>query len=220
MTTTAPPPPTTTTTTDETSRRRRGSQGRAGGRTPPNILGALGGWLWLAVIIVPIYYIVITSLRSQEGFFNGNPLAFPTNPTLDNYKLVLNNGFFKFFFNSVIVTTATVVVTLVVSPMAAYVIVRGSTGIHRRSYSLFLLGLAIPLQATIIPIYYMMTKAHLYDTLIALILPSIAFSIPLSVIILSNFLRDVPKELFEAMHLEGATEWQMMWKLAYPMIKP
>ena len=73
---------------------------------------------------------------------------------------------------------------------------------------MFLLGLAIPVQATIIPIYCMITKLRMYDTLLALILPSIAFAIPLSVLILTNFLRDVPKELFESMRLDGCTDWQ------------
>ena len=61
------------------------------------------------------------------------------------------------------------------------------------------MGLAIPLQATIIPVYLIIIKLQLYDTLLAIILPSIAFAIPLSVLVLANFIRDVPKELFESM---------------------
>jgi raffinose/stachyose/melibiose transport system permease protein len=186
----------------------------------PNILGGLGGWLWLAIIVVPVYYVAITSLRNQEGFFSGNPLAVPTHPTLDNYRLVLKNDFARYFLNSVIVTTATVVITVFVSLMAAYAIVRGTGRGSRFVFSIFLLGLAIPLQATIIPIYYMITRAHLYNTLLALILPSIAFAIPLTVIILANFLRDVPNELFESMRIEGASDWRMLWSLALPLSRP
>jgi raffinose/stachyose/melibiose transport system permease protein len=98
--------------------------------------------------------------------------------------------------------------------------VRGNRRGTRLVFTVFLLGLAIPLQATIVPIYYMITKAHLYDTLLALILPSIAFAIPLTVIILVNFLRDVPNELFESMRLDGASHWQTMWRLALPLVKP
>ena len=67
------------------------------------------------------------------------------------------------------------------------------------------MGLAIPLQATIIPVYLIIIRLQLYDTLLAIILPSIAFAIPLSVLVLSNFIRDVPKELFESMRMDGAT---------------
>ena len=193
---------------------------RPGHRQPPNVLGALGGWLWLAVIILPIYYIVITSLRTQAGFFSGNPLAVPTSPTLANYRLVLDNDFVTYFANSVIVTTVAVVATVTISFMAAFCIVRTNSRMTRGVFTVFLLGLAIPVQATIVPIFYMITKLHLYDTLAALILPSIAFAIPLTVIILVNFLRDVPGELYESMYLDGANHWQTMTRLALPLVKP
>ena len=147
-------------------------------RSRPNLLGALGGWIWLAIIILPIYYVVITSLKDQAGFFTTNPMAPPTEPTLANYELVLENDFALYFANSLIVTVGSVIPTLVVSFMAAYAIVRGRGRFLSFTNKLFLLGLAIPLHATIIPIYWMITRAHLYDTLLALILPSIAFAQP------------------------------------------
>jgi raffinose/stachyose/melibiose transport system permease protein len=60
----------------------------------------------------------------------------------------------------------------------------------------------------------------MYDPLGALILPSIVFGIPLTVLILSNFIRDVPRELFESMRLDGCTDWQMAWRLAFPLTRP
>jgi raffinose/stachyose/melibiose transport system permease protein len=189
-------------------------------RHAPNFLGAIGGFVWLAVIIVPIYYIVITSLRSQQGFYATNALAPPTNPTLANYQLVLQSDFLRYLANSVVVAGGTVVITVAVSLMAAYAIVRGSGRAVRLIFSVFLLGLAIPLQATIVPIYYMITRIHMYDTLAALILPGVAFAIPLTVLILVNFLRDVPAELFESMRLDGAGDWRMLWSLALPLARP
>ena len=189
-------------------------------RSTPNLAGGLGGWLWLALIILPIYYVVITSLKNQAGFFGSNPLAPPTEPTLANYRTVLEADFVRYFFNSVVVTLGSVVPAVIVSFMAAYAVVRGSGRIISTAHTLFLLGLAIPLQATIIPIYFMITRAQLYDTLLALILPSIAFAIPISVLILSNFLRDVPRELFESMRLDGCSEFTMMWRLALPLVRP
>lgn len=193
---------------------------RRAGRRRPNLPGGLGGWLWLAVIVLPIYYVVITSLKNQAGFFTTNPMLPAAEPTLDNYKLVLENDFARYFLNSVVVTLGTVIPALFVSFMAAYAIVRGKGRFVNWTNNLFLLGLAIPLHATIIPIYWMITRAHLYDTLLALILPSIAFAIPVSVLILSNFMRDVPNELFESMRLDGCSDWAMLWRLALPMTKP
>ncbi|TDT81899.1 carbohydrate ABC transporter membrane protein 2 (CUT1 family) [Arthrobacter sp. AG258] len=210
-----PPSPATGTIAEKPAVRSKGP-----GRMRPNLLGGLGGWLWLAVIIVPIYYVVITSFKNQAGFFTSNPMLPATEPTLDNYKLVLDNNFARYFANSLIVTLGTVLPALLVSFMAAYAIVRGRGKFLSLTNNLFLLGLAIPLHATIIPIYWMITKAHMYDTLLALILPSVAFAIPVSVLILSNFMRDVPNELFESMRLDGCSDWAMMWRLALPMTKP
>lgn len=190
------------------------------GRSTPNVLGGLGGWVWLALIILPVYYVIITSLKNQAGFFGSNPLAPPTAPTLANYQTVLEADFVRYFVNSVVVTLGSVIPAVIVSFMAAYAVVRGSGRIIGSAHTLFLMGLAIPLQATIIPIYFMITKAQLYDTLLALILPSIAFAIPISVLILSNFLRDVPRELFESMRLDGCSEFTMMWRLALPLVRP
>jgi raffinose/stachyose/melibiose transport system permease protein len=176
--------------------------------------------VWLAFALVPLYWIVVTSLRDQAGFFAANPLAIPSDPTFDNYRLVLESGFFTYLFNSVVVTAAAVLLILGVCIIAAYAIVRGTGRTVRISFRFFLLGLAIPLQATIIPVYYIITRLRLYDTLAAIVLPSVAFAIPLTVIILVNFLRDVPDELFDSMRLDGAGDWRILWSLVLPLTRP
>ena len=198
---------------------KRRSRGRGGHR--PNWLGGAAGWLWLLIVIVPIYWIVITSLKTQSNYFLTNPFAPPTEPTLDSYKLVIENDFIRYFVNSVIVTLGAVVPAVLVSFMAAYAIVRaGDDRILRLVNSLFLMGLAIPLQAAIIPVYLIVIRMRMYDTLLAIILPSIAFAIPLSVLVLSNFIRDVPKELFDSMRVDGASEWGTLRHLAFPLTRP
>jgi raffinose/stachyose/melibiose transport system permease protein len=200
------------------------TQGQASARTKRrlrqlNIPGGLAGWIWLAIIIIPIYYVVITSLKTQAGYFGQNPLAPPLSPTLENYVMVLEADFARYFLNSAIITIGAVVPTLAVSFMAAFAIVRGNGRFLKGVNALFLMGLAIPLQATIIPVYLIIIRLSLYDSLLAIILPSIAFAIPLSVLILSNFIRDVPKELFESMRLDGCSEWQTLWRLALPRME-
>jgi raffinose/stachyose/melibiose transport system permease protein len=198
---------------------RRRPRGRGARR--PNWLGGAAGWLWLLIVIVPIYWIVITSFKTQSNYFAMNPLAPPTEPTLDNYRFVLEANFIRYFINSVIVSLGAIVPAVLVSFMAAYAIVRsGDRWVLRSVNSLFLMGLAIPLQAAIIPIYLIIIRLRLYDTLLAIILPSIAFAIPLSVLVLSNFIRDVPKELFDSMRVDGASEWATLWHLAFPLTRP
>ena len=185
-----------------------------------NLLGAVGGYVWLAIIVLPIYYIVITSLRPQDGFYSSNQLLPPTRPTLDQYALVLQSDFFLYLFNSAVVTALSVAVTVLISLGAAYAIVRADTRFTRWGFSVLLLGLAVPLQATIIPLFYMMSKIGLYDSLLALMLPSIGFAVPLTVLVLSNFLRDLPNELFESMRVDGASSWRMLISLVLPLTRP
>ena len=216
MTTARPDAPAPGTRTRESGR----SVGlRATGR--PNWVGALLSVVWLAVVVVPIYWIIITSVKDQSVYFTTNPFAPPTEPTLDNYRLVVESDFLRYFLNSVTVTVGAVVPAVLFSFGAAYAIVRSvDSRVLRAVNSVFLLGLAIPLQATIIPVYLLIIRLGLYDTLLAIILPSIAFAIPLSVLVLANFIRDVPRELFESMRVDGATEWQTLWQLAFPLTRP
>lgn len=185
-----------------------------------NWIGGAFGWIWFAIVTIPIYYVVVTSLKDPGDYFTGNPLGLPIPPNLTPYGEVFSNDIILYFLNSVIVTLGSVIPIALFAFMASYAIVRGKGRFLRFANGLFLMGLAIPIQATIIPIYLMITRMGLYDTLAALVLPSIAFGIPLSVLILSNFLRDIPSELFESMRLDGLTDWQMMWRLAFPLTMP
>jgi raffinose/stachyose/melibiose transport system permease protein len=186
-----------------------------------NWLGGAASWIWLAIVVVPLYWIVVTSFKEQSAYFTNNPFAPPTAPTLDNYKLVIESDFPRYFLNSLVVALGTTVPAVLIAFMASYAIVRGSGSRFLGGVSgLFLMGLAIPLQATVIPVYLIIIRMQLYDSLLAIILPSIAFAIPLSVLVLSNFVRDVPKELFESMRVDGASEWGMLWRLAFPLTRP
>ena len=212
-----------TVTTTDTTRTKPARRGASGGSASerPNWVGGLAAWIWLAIVIIPIYWIVITSFKTQDSYFSSNAMVPPGSPTLENYRLVIQSDFPRYFLNSVIVTIGAIVPALVISFMAAYAIVRGASNRLLQFFSsVFLMGLAIPIQATIIPVYLIIIKMGLYDSLLAIILPSIAFAIPLSVLVLSNFVRDVPKELFESMRVDGASEWRTLWSLAFPLTRP
>lgn len=203
------------------AQKRGTTAGRIGRIGRLNWIGGTFGWLWLIIVMLPIYWIVITSVKTQSNYFITNPLVPPSDLTFENYKTVIDSDIVRYFFNSVIVSVGAVVPAVAISFMAAYAIVRGVGNRWLRSMNLlFLMGLAIPLQAVVIPVYLMIIRLKLYDTLLAIILPSIAFAIPLSVLVLSNFIRDVPRELFESMRMDGATEWGTLWRLAFPLTRP
>jgi len=91
-----------------------------------NYVGGLLAWLWLAVIILPIYYAVVTTFKDQGAYFTQNPLAPPSPPTMTAYQQVLDAGIGRYFLNSVMVTVGSVVPIVLVSFLAAYAIVRAT----------------------------------------------------------------------------------------------
>src|SRR5690349_20062443 len=129
------------------------------------IVPALLGFIWLVIAFFPILYMFMTSLRPQVDFFTDVPWLPPSHPTLANYQYVLQSDFGLYFANSVFVAALSVALIVIVSLFAAYAISRIRNRFTRTLFSLFVLGLAIPLQATIIPIYAIITDLNLYDTL-------------------------------------------------------
>src|ERR1700754_4864962 len=211
-----------TTTIAQESARHSGNPPRRGTSLGRRVLrlnwfGGGLGWIWLLIVMLPLYWIVITSFKTQSNYFVSNPLKPPSDFTLENYKAVIEADFVRYFLNSVIVTAGATIPAVLFSLMAAYAVVRGATNRWLKGINaLFLMGLAIPLQAVIIPVYLIIIRAHLYDSLLAIILPSAAVAIPLSVLVLADFIRDVPKGIFESMRVGGGT----LWRLAFPLTRP
>ncbi|MFJ3102107.1 carbohydrate ABC transporter permease [Streptomyces sp. V1I6] len=189
-----------------TRRRRKG-----------NPLVGLGALAWLVIVLVPLYTLLSSSLTRQDQALSGNPLAFPTDPTLENYNTVLSSGFFTLLINTAVVAVATVAIVLALSVPLAYVAVRTRSRLSSMAFRTFLLGVAIPAQAVVVPLYLLIAEMGLYDSLAAVILPTAAFSMPVAVLVLTSTLRDISEELYEAMGLDGATPLRMLWQLAVPM---
>lgn len=197
-------------------RRGRGAPRR---RSLGNPVAGIGSLIWLLIVLVPLYTLVSASLMRQDEALNGDPLAIPTDPTLENYNTVLDSGFLTLIGNTAIVAVATVAIVLVLSVPVAYVAVRTRSRLSSLAFRTFLLGVAIPAQAVIVPLYLMIGKMGLYDTLWAIILPTAAFAMPVAVLVLSGTMRDVSEEMYEAMSLDGASPVRMLWQLAVPLSK-
>ncbi|MFE9169872.1 carbohydrate ABC transporter permease [Streptomyces kebangsaanensis] len=185
----------------------------------PNPLAGLGSVIWLAVVIIPIYAMITTSLTRQDDALGHNALKPPTSPTLENYDTVLHSGFGHLLANTVTVAASVVAIVLVLCVPLAYVAVRSRGLWSSAAFRLFLLGVAIPAQAVVVPLYLMITKLNLYDSLLAIILPTAAFAMPVSVLVLTGTMRDISEELYEAMALDGASPTRMLFQLVIPMTK-
>ncbi len=172
------------------------------------------------MVIAPIYYMVLASFRSQGTYLTANPWLPKGGLTLSEYGTVFGAGLGRYLVNSVIITVVCIVLTVSTCLAAAFRIVRRQTRAAATSFRILLLGLAIPIQAIIVPLYLIIYKLHLYDPLFALMLTMTAAAVPVSVMIMVSFVRDIPRELIGAVLVDGGTEWTVFRRLIVPLSKP
>lgn len=202
-----------------TTTRRPATPRRSVTRGRPNYLAGMGVFLWLCLVALPLYVMIAATLQSRPDYTAGGPLSLPRNLTLSNYTQDFSSGFGRYFLNTVVVTTSVVALVCLLVPPLAFAIVRNRGLATSRVFRVFLLGLAIPAQAVIVPMFYVISKAGLYDNLIGVILPTAAFCLPVCVLILTGTMRDITNELFEAMAIDGATTRRVFFQLVVPLSK-
>ncbi len=173
------------------------------------------------VQIYPLFWLLTFSLKSNLEIFGKNPLALPKSFMISNYANILVNGnLLTYLFNSVFVTAITIAFSTIISAMAAYAIARMCWKIKEHVLTYFLLGLMIPMQATLLPLFLMMKRTGAYNTPWALILPYTGFALPMAIFIFVGFFRSIPKEMEEAAFIDGASIYQIFRVIMLPLIKP
>jgi len=177
--------------------------------------------LFFAVLIlVPSLIVVFGSFKTDSEVYN-KPLALPEKWTLNNYRYLFEvSKVGKPFINSVIVTSFSVLITLFLASMCAYAISRMITVTGRVLFALFTVGLAIPGQVNIVPIFIIFNDLGLTNKLSGLILINVVTTLPISVFILTSFFRELPREMFEVSQIDGATPWRTYRSIALPLSRP
>jgi raffinose/stachyose/melibiose transport system permease protein len=176
--------------------------------------------VWLVIVVAPLYYMILASFRTQGTYLTANPWVPTGGLSASSYSTVFAAGLGTYLLNSVILAVVCIALTVTISLGAAYRIVRRSSRAVSVSFVVMLFGLAIPVQAIIVPLYVLVYKMHLYDTLFALILTLSAAAIPVSVLIMVSFVRDIPRELINAMLVDGGNEWIVFRRLIWPLSRP
>ena len=177
--------------------------------------------LYALVAIFPIFMILMNSFKAKQAIF-GSPFAFPNAETfsLIGYQTVTDRASFStYFLNSVIVTFAALLLTLFIGAMAAFALAeydfRGNT-----LTALYLsIGIMIPIRLGTVGILRLMVSLSLVNTLTGLILIYTAQALPMTVFILSQFMRQVPKDLKDAARIDGASEYQI-FGMVLPLVRP
>jgi xylobiose transport system permease protein len=182
-----------------------------------NPAAGLASLVWLLIVVVPVYVMVNASFMPQGEALGGKLLEPAAHATIANYRLVLHSGFFHLLLNNVIVTVATIAIVLVLCVPLAFAVVRARGARALMVFRVFLLGLAIPAPVIIVPLYVMVSRFGLYDSLWAIILPTAAFAMPVTLLVLVGTMRDISEELYESMAIEGANPAQMLIRLVIPL---
>lgn len=125
-----------------------------------------------------------------------------------------------YFRNSIVVTSATVGLELLLSGFIAYGILRSGKRVGAAVFGLFAIGLMVPSQVNMIPIYTFVHKLGWSNSLTGLIIVSVSVLLPLSVFMLSGFMKTLPKEILEAGEIDGAGEWTLLVRITFPLSAP
>jgi raffinose/stachyose/melibiose transport system permease protein len=176
--------------------------------------------LLVAAMLAPVVYIILGGFRTNSQITN-SPAGLPSPWALGNYLDVLKGGvFWQEVVNSTISAVATTVGVVVLGLMASYVLARYRFRGRGAMYTLFAAGLMFPMTVAITPLYIMIKSLGLINTLPGIILPQIAFALPVTVIILVPFLRAIPDEIEEAASIDGCSRLGFFFRMVVPLSVP
>jgi multiple sugar transport system permease protein len=176
---------------------------------------ALGAFLMAA----PLLMMVLTSFKTSSEALRVPPTILPANPTLNSYHTVLTDApFFTWFRNSVIVSVSVTALVLFTSSLAGYVFAKFSFPGRSILFMLLLMTLMVPFPVILVPIYLIVSKLHLLNSLLALIVPGMVSAF--GIFLMRQFAAAIPDDLIDAARIDGASEFLIYWKLIRPQLGP
>ena len=172
------------------------------------------------VAIAPFAVTILASLKTTSELVQG-VFALPAEPQWQNYADAWNQGRFgRFFLNSMIVAVGVVLPSVVLSSMTGYAFARFRFRGANALFAYLLLGLVVPLQALVVPLFYLLRELHLLDSYWALIFPQIALSLSFGTLLMRQAFLAIPREIMEASIVDGASSWNTLWQIMYPLGRP
>ncbi|MGP6195025.1 carbohydrate ABC transporter permease [Priestia megaterium] len=175
--------------------------------------------VYFIVIAYPLLWMLISSFKSTEEIFT-HSWSMPHTWLIENYVTAWKSGISSYFLNSVIVTGASCFLTVLVSALGAYGLSRFEFQGKAFVLIICLGGLMLSPQVSLIPLYSIIQKLGIYNTHLALILPYVAYRIPLTILLIRAYFLSIPKELEEAARLDGCTSLGILFRIFIPMSTP
>ncbi len=176
-----------------------------------------------AILLLPIYWLVMSSFRPADeifrfaGAFSLETLV-PRTLTLENYQQIFAGTFTRALFNSIFVSFATVFLGVFVNSMAGFAFAVFDFPFKKPLFVIVLLSFMMPFESIVIPLYTLMRTFSLTDTYAALILPEVAGG--LIIFLFRQFFAGIPKEIYEAARVDGASWWQIYLRMTMPLSGP
>ncbi|MNO16860.1 Trehalose transport system permease protein SugB [compost metagenome] len=177
---------------------------------------------YLLAILYPFLFVLFSSVKTDNQAIASNPFGLPSSISFDNYvNAWVNAKISTYFFNSLYIGVLSACVSILFAAMLAFAVTRMRYNkISAVLFQLILLGMLIPNNSLLLPIYGMMRNIDVLDTHMALILPYVANAIPFSVIILAAFMRSLPGEIEEAAVIDGLSSLGLFAKIIIPLTIP
>lgn len=188
-------------------------------KTVTRIAQLLGMAILCFLFLFPVIWVLSVSLRSEKQVFESALLVKEFH--FENYITAWKTfGFSKMFINSLVVTFVSIVITVIFSAFAGYAFAKLKYRASNAMYILLLTGVMIPQAGILIPFFYLMKTFGLYNSLWAVIISSVAFGIPLSVMLFRGYFESLPNEILESARVDGCTETGIFFKICLPLCKP
>jgi raffinose/stachyose/melibiose transport system permease protein len=172
------------------------------------------------IVALPILYGVLSGFK-DNGQLSRNPFGLPHPWVFGNYSEILSSGaFWRPLFNSVVIAVLTALLVVGVSAMASYIFARFAFRGREFIFTIFTIGLMFPFAVAILPLFILLRTMGLLDNPLGVILPQAAFGLPVTIIVLRTFFREIPKEVEEAATLDGCSPLGFFWRILLPMARP
>jgi raffinose/stachyose/melibiose transport system permease protein len=172
------------------------------------------------LFLFPIYVLFNLSLKSSSEI-SGGALGLPSSVQFDNYSQAWNGAhMFAALVNSTIITVVSLVALIIVGSTASYYLARKQSRLSYGMYILFLLGIILPFQLALVPLYRLISDAGLLGTYTSMVLFYTGLQVPFTIFLYTGFLRAMPREYGEAALVDGATHWQSFRRITFPLLRP
>ncbi|MCI8489270.1 MAG: carbohydrate ABC transporter permease [Lachnospiraceae bacterium] len=188
-----------------------------------NVMLSVAAVVILCIFLFPVFWIVVTSLKTEQEIFRVPPTIIPEELNISSYAAQLENGDFNMFhsfFNSFVISVGAMAISVVLAVPASYGIAKYKFKGRKLMLLGFLVTQMLPVAVLLTPMFILFKGMHVYNTPAAAIIADATIGIPFSILILKNYFASIPRELEEAAYIDGCNHFTAFIRVLIPVAKP